>query len=772
MLLHAAPPAAAQKGGLLKKNLLSRKNFSKTAAVVMAGSTLYQNLDNQKGKRMVIKMVKPPASPNPNVMVNAGRQITDLYYDDETDGTARSLAELRSLYPDEDFMEGDQGMMVKITYLKCEKLFHGSQAHQLRLSFYHDRKRTDKCKFYEIIDDLDKNGNNRVFATASSDGCAVSGDQRITCQPSQLWDHSREVNFMRKNRKDLSTFEVFVPEYIYAFADTKYPYMNDSIFMFADIYDELGHELVRGTYFTSWVRYPQPEDDTCYHPDRETREIVKGRTSLGDCIILVKYDRTWRCKKCGHEEVEADLERTETDPDCEKKETGEHQHVWNYLEEQPDYESLKREPSQSKCYMLESWNIKVTRQCLICGLEQSKDLQDGTVVPNINAPMNAECCPRGEYKEEVEEKPAERVGDRMKVDKVISTYFVCPDNNKKELVGRRTETEWSEPCRHDFRLESTEDLGAHEVSKYYHQSEFIDHYRCIKCGMQKDKHRTKNCSHKSVRIGKICRIDKPWIETIKGVPLRMRLVVYPQDTTAVYVAETETTQQLWRAVCTDNPHGWKADSKYPATGVTREEVDAFLSSLNSMAKLQGVPLSFRLPKAEEWSSTYIQCAETTGWVHEYGNALHQVAELPANELGLYDMKGNVSEMCSDTISSGDPGYETVMTAVAGKSYQDTSNRHPATYQWVDMQKGRPDLGFRIFADPIDGDDAKIKDITDADAEAKFKKSIKERFGGGQVKVGDLWMTRNRYQCKDCGYISYGSMWHFPELNGRKPIGCE
>lgn len=66
----------------------------------------------------------------------------------------------------------------------------------------------------------------------------------------------------------------------------------------------------------------------------------------------------------------------------------------------------------------------------------------------------------------------------------------------------------------------------------------------------------------------------------------MRLVVYPQDTTAVYVAETETTQQLWGAVCPDNRHGWKIDSKYPATGVTREEVDAFISRLNTMAAEQ------------------------------------------------------------------------------------------------------------------------------------------------------------------------------------------
>ena len=51
-------------------------------------------------------------------------------------------------------------------------------------------------------------------------------------------------------------------------------------------------------------------------------------------------------------------------------------------------------------------------------------------------------------------------------------------------------------------------------------------------------------------------------------------------------------------------------------------------------------------------------------------------------------------------------------------------------------------------------------------------ALKYRFGAGVVKVGDLWFTCNRYQCKDCGYISYGSKWHFPALNGKKPIGCK
>ncbi|MFW5617415.1 MAG: hypothetical protein ACOCNI_04235, partial [Prevotella pectinovora] len=118
MLFNTAVPAMAQKnmtGALKKKNLLGKGSFSKAAAAVMVGSALYQSFDKQKSKTTT-KAVTPPDSPDPNVKLTSGRQVTDLYYDDGTDNTARQLQQLRRLYPDEDFMEGDQGMMVKVTY--------------------------------------------------------------------------------------------------------------------------------------------------------------------------------------------------------------------------------------------------------------------------------------------------------------------------------------------------------------------------------------------------------------------------------------------------------------------------------------------------------------------------------------------------------------------------------------------------------------------------------------------------------------------------------
>lgn len=196
-------------------------------ALAMLFNTAVPAVAHKNKCQTTTKAVPPPDSPDPNVKLTSGRQVTDLYYDDETDNTERQLQQLRRLYPDEEFMEGDQGMMVKVTYLKCEKVLSANEPHQVRLSFYHDRWRKDECKFYEIVDEFDRLGNNRVFATASDDGCAVSGDQRITCASHQLWSHAREVNFIRKNRKSLSSFETFVPEYIYSFADPRDPYKND-----------------------------------------------------------------------------------------------------------------------------------------------------------------------------------------------------------------------------------------------------------------------------------------------------------------------------------------------------------------------------------------------------------------------------------------------------------------------------------------------------------------------------------------------------------------
>lgn len=175
----------------------------------------------------------------------------------------------------------------------------------------------------------------------------------------------------------------------------------------------------------------------------------------------------------------------------------------------------------------------------------------------------------------------------------------------------------------------------------------------------------------------------------------MHLSIDPADSTAVYVAETETTQGMWTAVCPDNNKGWNDRSTYPVSNVTYEEVMAFISKLNTMAAEQGCPMKFRLPTTQEWEIAYRNGGvKKESWLGFSGSVVHPVAELPANDLHLYDMKGNVSELCSDSVMVGNEDDKVLMRAVAGSNYEDyPSSMSPMYYRWMDLSEGTANVGF-------------------------------------------------------------------------------
>ena len=123
-----------------------------------------------------------------------------------------------------------------------------------------------------------------------------------------------------------------------------------------------------------------------------------------------------------------------------------------------------------------------------------------------------------------------------------------------------------------------------------------------------------------------------------------------------YIGETEVTQELWVAVMGTNPSRWQDDPKLPVEKVNWYDCQTFINQLNALTGLQ-----FRLPTEAEWEYAARGGDKAQGFVYSgnsnidmvgwysnnAGGRTHAVANKQANELGLYDMSGNVSEWVQD-----------------------------------------------------------------------------------------------------------------------------
>lgn len=126
-----------------------------------------------------------------------------------------------------------------------------------------------------------------------------------------------------------------------------------------------------------------------------------------------------------------------------------------------------------------------------------------------------------------------------------------------------------------------------------------------------------------------------------------------------WIGQTEVTQKLWAAVMGSNPSTDQSNLQYPVNSISWEDCATFISQLNQLTGKQ-----FRLPTEAEWEYAAKGGTKSMGYVYSGSDNLdevawfstnseshlHQVGTKKANELGLYDMCGNIDEWCNDWYS--------------------------------------------------------------------------------------------------------------------------
>ena len=142
--------------------------------------------------------------------------------------------------------------------------------------------------------------------------------------------------------------------------------------------------------------------------------------------------------------------------------------------------------------------------------------------------------------------------------------------------------------------------------------------------------------------------------------------VHSVTLSSYYIGKCEVTQELWKAVMGSNPSKFKG-AQNPVESVDWEDCQEFVSRLNSLTGR-----TFRLPTEAEWEYAarggnksrhykYSGSGNIDDVAWHYGNSggeTHEVGTKTANELGIYDMSGNVWEWCSDWYGGYSAGAQT------------------------------------------------------------------------------------------------------------------
>ena len=143
--------------------------------------------------------------------------------------------------------------------------------------------------------------------------------------------------------------------------------------------------------------------------------------------------------------------------------------------------------------------------------------------------------------------------------------------------------------------------------------------------------------------------------------------VHSVTLSSYYIGETEVTQELWEAVMVSNPSIFSGYPQRPVEQISWNDCQEFITKLNELTGK-----NFRLPTEAEWEYAARGGNKSQGYKYSGGNTIgdvawyadnsssrtHDVKTKQANELGIYDMSGNVFEWCQDWYGSYSSGSQT------------------------------------------------------------------------------------------------------------------